>query len=1350
MLNRYLSKIYFLIILLFAFFAIELYASNDLHYRMTHLSVNAGLPHHNVTSVVQDNYGFTWIGTNDGLVRYDGYKFKQYRQAVADTASLQDNRVICIYFDSKQNLWVATEGGGLHVYNYDRDNFQNFRIGTFPQDNHIYSLYEDSEKALWVGSTDGIFRIIYDQEPRHSIVRRILSGNPQIDNIFTICQTKYKKEILFGTDRGLYILNPLKFNNGITKYKQPSKISMLGDKTISSLLSISFDRILVGTADGLYLYEDQNSVKELTFSGCVLKDIQAICMVSDSVCIIGTYQHGIYQLTYGEKEFLIRRIQLENNTFIEQSRLKSLYADKMSNIWVGTTDNGMGYFNLSTPRFNTRFKNQDGSCAYIVAFRVAQDKRLWIQQRNQVLRVYEQEKSTPVFSGFQPFARTIFEDKNHNIWIAGKKDLYRLPTGARLPLEAAACRIVIPDSLADYVSEIRDLKEDQYGHIWIGCKTGVLLIKQELAGCTTFRFYHKFKAFVRNINITKLYFEPEKHQVWVCSKDYGLFLRKYNQHGDLIEIGNYADACFPEQSLNSNHVWSIKKSRRGDLWVGTDCGLNRIEKVNGIYQIQTPENISSLKNKRITSILEDKSGFLWLTCGEGLVRFSPESGSVDTYSEEDGLTNSALVGESQLDEAGNIYVGSIDGITYFNPDKIEKNQFKPQVVITGFKVFNKEIKAEEKINGRVLLKKSILKTDQITLKHTENNFLFEFAGIHYNKPNANRYAYKLEGYDKDWVYSAADNRTAAYNNLKVGTYTFCIKAANSDQIWSDKIRKVQITILPAPWFSGWAYMGYTLFLLFVLFVVFRYYRKQAALKYKLKVFEIKRLHDQELAEVRMRFHTNITHEIRTPLTLITAPLQDAINLAAGNEHLNTHLQLIKRNADRLSGIVNQFLDLHKIDKAVLGLKINQTNIRLVLTELAENFKPYFLQKHISFELEIAPLLDTIWADEDKVIKIVSNLLSNAVKFTNYGGQIRLEVEEIPDRIRIVVTDNGVGISEQELPSIFDRFFQAGNNKEMGSGIGLSLVHVLIRVHHCTLRVTSNLNQGSVFSVELPIKKEFYASHEIYEKESVPVLSRESVVMAEETVEARKIILVIEDDNDMRLYLQSILSDEYTVLAVDNAQDGYKKGVEAIPDLIITDLTMPGMDGLELCRALKSNFHTSHIPILILTGMSAEKDITAGYKAGAEVYVTKPFDPERLIIQVKNMTTYRKKEVTELQSKAEEEEDLHDGFNEQERKFITMLTSCIEENMDSVDYTIEDICREIGTSRMQLHRKLSALMGQSTSEFIRNYKINRAKELLESGNYNVTEVIYKVGFKSNSHFSKTFKEIHGILPSELLR
>ncbi len=771
-------------------------------------------------------------------------------------------------------------------------------------------------------------------------------------------------------------------------------------------------------------------------------------------------------------------------------------------------------------------------------------------------------------------------------------------------------------------------------------------------------------------------------------------------------------------------------------------------------------------------ILEDNHHNLWISTKNGLSRFNPKEiddkgvalpSAFKNYYSNDGFQDNEYNAYSYFKNGrGEMFFGGINGFNAFYPDSLKENSTIPAVVITDFKVFNEDYKLDS----------SITEINKIALHHNENFVSFEFAVLDYFAPEKNKYAYKLEGLEEDWNYVNNKN-FANYTNLTPGEYCFRVKGSNNDGVWNEKGVSVSIIITPPWWATWWAYLIYGLCAFSLLYGFRRYERNRLNWKNQFKLDEVKLMERAETDRMKSRFFANISHEFRTPLTLILGPSESIITKTT-DENTKKQAGSIKKNAKRLLGLINQLLDLSKLEAGELKLKASFGNIVSFIKGITMSFESIAERKDITLKVNTTNDKIEIYFDKDKMTKILTNLLSNAFKFTTAGEEITVAINETEkNSVEIIVRDTGIGISKEEIPKLFDRFYQVDSSQtreQEGTGIGLALTKELVELHKGTINVESkqgDLSAGQAgwteFTIELPLGREHLSSDEIVELvepvEEETIVNEEEYLsptsgiqteMSNEIVNDKTIILVVEDNAEVRKYIKDSLGEEHQVEEAVNGEQGVEKAEKIIPDLIISDIMMPKMDGNELTRLLKNDEKTSHIPIILLTAKSEQESKIEGLETGADAYLTKPFNAKELQVRIKNLINIRKK----LQEKfrigyflPKQDEKKLSTLDEQ---FMYKVVEVIEQHISEEEFSIIEFAREVGMSRSQIHRKLRALTGKSPSRYIRMVRLTRGRKLIEERAGNISEIAYLVGFSSPIYFAKCFKDEYGFPPSELVK
>jgi signal transduction histidine kinase/DNA-binding response OmpR family regulator len=848
------------------------------------------------------------------------------------------------------------------------------------------------------------------------------------------------------------------------------------------------------------------------------------------------------------------------------------------------------------------------------------------------------------------------------------------------------------------------------------------------------------------------------------------------------------------------------------LWVGTGGGLNKYDYKTDSFQYYNQND--GLPSNKISGILEDEHGNLWLSTDRGLSKFNPVSEVFRNYDTHDGLYHLQFNFSSCLKTAdGQLLFGGTNGITAFYPDSIRDNPHIPPIIITDFRLFNESVPIarndlDQKTEG-YHLPQHISTLDEITLSYRENIFSFEFSALDYHSPQKNQYAYFMEGVDPDWVHTDASRRFASYTNLDPGEYIFRVKGSNSDGIWNESGTSIKVLITPPWWLSSWAYAAYFLLIIAMVVTIWRFQLRRIHLRNELKMksFEAQQL--QEVDQMKSWFFANISHEFRTPLTLIQGPVKQIINGEfVGN--LKDQCKMILRNSDRLLHLINQILDLSKLESGRMKIKANRIDIISYLKGLVQSFASMAEYNNVSFTLNSNVESQVGYVDRDKLEKIITNLLSNAFKFTPEGGEVSVDMSLRGDsrskarettkqspsvvgkeiatsaerrtrndqRIELSISNTGPGIPRDQLEKIFDRFYQADNSYKKdseGTGIGLTLTKELVQACGGEIRVESEPDKLTTFTVLLPISKEHFKVEEIIEEqdsEKELVLEKDTGYQIPDTGDQEKsgirhpvsgiqdrdasdekrvasnkspLLLIVEDNPDVTSYISSFLEKDYRIITAENGEEGWKKALKKFPDLIISDVMMPVMDGFELCKKLKSDQRTSHIPIILLTARADMESKLEGLEFGSDDYVTKPFDAKELQIRCRNLLEQRRR-LREKFSKELAVEPHEITVSSLDEKFITRALQIIEEKISDPEFGVEKFSREIGMSRANLYRKLQAITGHTAKDYIRIIRLKRAALLLQKRTGNITEIAFAVGFNSPSYFSECFRKYFGQLPS----
>ncbi|GGZ24656.1 hybrid sensor histidine kinase/response regulator [Echinicola pacifica] len=1347
-----------------------------------HLTTEEGLSQNDVNAIAQDKNGFMWFGTHDGLNKYDGYNFQVFQSDPNDSTSISSNLIFALAEDPRGYLWVGTTGNGISLLDISKEKFKRFYhkpggLNTI-NNNYITQILVSSASEVWVGSQNGL-NLIYSEDMKNFSIESFLSveeGNLTVQSIYEDRQNT----IWIGTSQGLYYMDrkegrytamPVKKFEGllVRSISENSKGQLLVNATnrifikegidfvptvSGNYLSLTSDgkgRIWAGSSSGINLLSEQEKApffkleNEFTVHvedhGSINKNnVRCIYRGTSGIMWIGTNGGGVNKVNLEKKGFRVYRKNVKEGS-ISYDKIRAIFEDSKNVLWIGTEGGGLNvdWNNAVGDRYEsfTHYKNTINSI-FSIAETVLEDKRIiWIGSEDQSLSsvIFDKAGNSTVDLDFgqrhniKGAVFAICSDRNNTIWVGTyHQGLYRLIPKGNGDYEVR--NFTEKDGLSLHM--IRSLLQDKQGNLWVGTGKGLNKISYE-----------------------ELYKPNPTIEVFK------------NIPGD-------------DNSLAYDYILDLYETREGQIWVGTfGGGLNRlIVDGNGKYSFKSFKEADGLSNNVVKGILEDNDGYIWVSTNKGLNKFDPYGGEFKTYDVTDGLQSnefSELAAFKRHD--GEMLFGGVNGFNAFYPEKIRDNPFRPKVAITDFQIFNKSVPLNVPFNGRVILDKAVYESDEIHLKYWENNFTFEFAALHYAAPSKNRYRYKLEGFDHTWTETSAERRFASYTNIGHGAYKLMVQAANNDGLWNEQeVASIKVIVAPPFWLTWWAYIIYALMFSGLLYGVRKYTLIGIHKKHQLEVEHLTMEKTEELHQMKLRFFTNISHEFRTPLTLILGPLEQLLKYSgeySATERSRMYV-LMQKNARLLLKLINQLMDFRKIDQGKMKLYLIEENISKFVEDLAEPFQLIASSKDISFEVEVPDQEIIGLLDRDKVEKILYNLLSNAFKFTPKGGTVTLKIERNRnsklaggDTVVIAVQDTGVGIPEDRVGKVFERFFQANEkgSSSMGTGIGLSYTKSLVEMHQGAITFVSKHKQGTTFWVELPLSKKAYKDFELAildGQTGFDLLPERWVDVDLETDYLEEIpgkesentkkqplkVLVVDDNAEIRSFIQSAFHNHFTILEAINGEQGLAVTEKENPDLIITDVMMPVMDGVEFCEKLKNNIKTSHIPVIMLTAKNSEDSELEGLQHGADFYLTKPFEIEKLLLSVNNLLkgreALRKRFTNEILLQPSEI-----TVNSTDNSFLGQAMEVVEANMDNPEFTVEEFVKEMGMSRSKLHLKMKSLTDQSASEFIRTVRLKRAVQLMEQSDISVKEIMYQTGFNTASYFSKCFKKQFGVSPTEYL-
>ena len=1339
-----------------------------------YLTVNNGLSQNSITSIIQDSKGLIWIASYDGLNRFDGFTTLVKRHESKSDNSLSENRLLCLAERRDGKIWIGTDGGGVNVYNSNTEKFLRYTVeqGNIPS-NTVVCLIADSVGNMWIGTERGLAKATVLEND--GIVFKTVGNFGSVTKL--LCDKQ--GNIWIASIRGLYVIP---FDD---EEEQPVKINSSNDPYIISLFCDKDNTIWFSTYSGFFsinkvktIHEDLSITNAYTQvfdePGCVVRTMTEDL---DGNLWIGTESSGLFQLKLNDKgDVQEKHIYATHVPFcnISDNRIRELFVDRTNVLWIGFHKKGVNYADICGKKFHlmhelsSPVRNELGYRGRFISSIYQDSKnRLWFADEEEGMFIYHPNDKRMLYLSNFDYSKavsTVIESRSGDIWLGTTDRLLKI---AKQDADKNYYRIQNKLHYTE-AGNIRTLCEDLYGNIWFGSITGSGLYRYNPT--TNECILYNEGDGIHSVKLFYLLADHDKPVIWVGTLSGGLIKVTYNEFGKAIETETYNTAS-GGNALISNHIWHIYADNSNCIWVGTDAGLNRIEldddrRVKQVTMVDVP----LLNGLKIMAITEDAEHNFWLNCSQGLYKYNHGTGEVQIYTHHDGLQSNTFTEASAITSNGAIYVGGINGVNYFHPSEIVKNPYAREAAIVNLRIHEKTIKPGETFGSRQILGKDINSTDELVLDYKSNNFMFEFVGIHYAIPEKNQFRFMLEGFDGGYVHTNSHLRVAAYSNLPAGKYTFKVMASNNDGVWGDAVKQIGITILPPPWKTTWAYLAYFLMATGLVYFVIHYLLTKQRLKNELYIERLEKEKIREVNEMKMGFFTNITHEFRTPLVLILSPLRDLMaDAKRQNKHIRLRLQIINRNATRLLSLINQTLDLRKISSDTMRLLITRNNLHNHIENMIESFEVHTVDRRLAIHFRNELQGDEQWYDKYKIDKVLLNILSNAVKHTPPKGSIYIDVyEEKQDGITfatVSIRDTGRGIPAEELTKIFEMFYRARNASIEGTGIGLSYVKSLLNLHKGDIKVESIPDEGTCFTFCFPVDVEAYAGEQIsetidldfnhqsigpfidedFDDDILLIDEEDSSINAdteEEDKEQRRKILIVEDNVDLRLYIKDCLAQHYNIAEASNGEEGIKMAKREFPDLIITDLMMPVMDGIEFSRTLKADAQTRHIPIFVHSVKSDEIALKEAMDAGAEDFIAKPYNYATLIKKIKNFFRTREQLVARVQAEAMLK-PTEPEVPSSDEELIQKISKVIEKNLSNPNFGVEMLADQIGMSRMQLHRRIVSFTGLQPSALIRDFRLQRAAQLLKSGEKRISEVMWETGFNNHSRFNNYFKMKYGV-------
>jgi signal transduction histidine kinase/DNA-binding response OmpR family regulator/streptogramin lyase len=1312
-------------------------------YPINILSTANGLPTDNVKQIYQDKEGYIWIATRDGLSRYDGYQVKIYKSNLYTPFLFSNNKLNVIAEDNKNQIWIGTDNG-LNLLLKTTGEVRQIPFDKL-NNNNIQALLPTQQNNVWIGTENGLYQYLAEKDSFVYYHADDANHHFNSHNIKTLCEDS-RGDVWIGTwNEGLFRLDA---HTGVC-YSYPQ---LNPQNSAHVIFEDKQHTIWIGTWEhGLVRLEnpyDPEKVQYIRYMhdknrpGSLCDNtVYALSQDLNTGCIwVGT-KTGLSVLTDRNNPCSFTNY-LQEQSGLSYSEVNSIICDNTGLMWLGFLGGGVNVVNTTETFFRSNTLDA------VIARKAANNVRslyvdpkgcVWMGIGSTGLVSYDRSSNQYTFYEDHPdFKRNPITSSIYHITQIG--NAYWFATYGQ------GIFIYQPDKPSDRLTNISDhtnprlsntrifyIHEDLNHFVWIGTTEGLCLYDPKTGKIESYDFHAVYHIV-----------QSDRQTIWLATSGNGVVKLQI----DSITSGIRETAFYTAANgkVNNDYILFIFKDSRGKLWMGSEGGgLNYYDEQRDAFICVQQEY--NLPGDIVHNMVEDRQGRFWLGSNASLVLLA--NGNTRQFTVTNGLLNTYFNRNAFFQTPdGELFIGNHRGYNHFYPEELQLSEFVSPIVITDIKIYNKSLEA---MDGKIRKKISANApgyTGKICLPYDYNNFSIEFAALNYLNPAQNKYAYRLAEYDKEWQYTDASKRYASYNNLKSGSYTFYLKALNDSGAWSMGA-PLWVEILPPFWLTWWAYLIYcTTFVLIVYFGI-RITKNRLSMQNVIRMKDMETQKIEELNQMKFRFFTNISHEFRTPLSLIISPLEVLIKHEK-DETYKQKLSKIHKNAQNLLGLVNQLLDFRKLEMKGEKLLLAYGNLVEFIEEFSQTFKEISDNEQKDINLSVNEEYLYMFFDKDKLRKILNNLLSNAFKHTSIGDSIMLSMEKIKQDNReyavIKVSDSGKGIPPKSIDKIFDRFYQLENveNSKPGSGIGLHLVKEYVHLHEGHITVESAVGKGSVFTVMIPANLKKDAA-----ETEIAVAACEKRITSNDNVRqtsGRKKVLVVEDNDEFRQFLTEQLADTFLVMEASNGEEGEQVALNAFPDLIITDIMMPKVDGIELCTRVKNNIRISHIPVILLTAHTSDESKLTGYGAGADEYLSKPFNFDILLLRIQKLI--EQQEIRKEQfRKTIEVTPSSITFSSLDEQLIQKILYCIEQKMNDSEYSIDNLSVDVGLSRANMYRKIQSITGETPTDFIRSIRIKRAVQLLRDTKLNVCEIANMVGFNNIKYFNKHFKNIIGITPTQ---
>ncbi|NJB81646.1 hybrid sensor histidine kinase/response regulator transcription factor [Wenyingzhuangia aestuarii] len=1357
------------LILLFLLFTCLAFSQESKLNKFKSLNISNGLTHNGVTSIFEDSRGFVWIGTYDGLNKYDGFKIKQYKNTYKKEI-LTSNRVRCINEDESGNLLIGTDKG-LSIYNLETEKFSKVystasknvliepiirSVIIHPETQEIICATEG--QGLFVFNKDFSFQGRYTLFISDGLVNKnIIYGGIALDDDTYLYATTY---------------HLLKFN---IKTKKLDFVPVDGAFNTGFINRLDNDTFYVGSNSGGVVFIDYkfiNNKYEFKVQSKKLKEHRIFCANVDTKnqLWLGDARNGIIKYkdasVFEKTEALAK---LEHTTLLEKTRMSTIKIFNNRYCWVGSFDNGVYVIDLKENPFHNKvvklnnFLDIVPLSAHEFSLGATGDGfRTFNTTTNTYGNLAVKLSKVEVRR-----ASVMLSDSKGNVWLSfsgGKKEYVGRVKKGKSKVE----KILVSPK---FEGGIKDVVEDKAGNIWIAYTNNVCKInldaKGNVVGNESLTDNLVFQK-ISSSTYKSLYIDPLYNYLWIGDKVSGLIRIKLEENKPLkdLEIKNFTVNHQQENAISSNFVTSIIRLKNNQLWIGTEGGgICKVENSNGTPKFIPFTEEEGLSNNVVKSILVDKDQNLWISTNMGLNKFDVKKQTFRSFTLEDGLPFEDFhYNSKKLSNAQFVFVGN-HGFCYFNPNDIVEAEPLPRLEFGDFRIYNQVVKPTDTINGKVVLKKHLANHTNIQLSYNQNVFSVEVVPLHYSSYKNRSIKYKLSPLNKNWVELKSGQNIIEFNGLQSGTYNLKVKASNSLQEWTIP-KELNIVIKPQFWKSNVAYTLYVLFGFLAIYIVFQIFFKIQKLNHNLEIEQLEIDNLKDLNESKLRFFSNITHEIKTPIALISGPVDFLLSKLKTGEKVDVvdKLEIVQRQSKRISQLIDQVNQFQKSDERQLKMNYETFCFDTFLGNLSTDFS--FLAKKEGKELLInSGNSKTVFvsADKDKIEKVFNNLFSNSFKYTKSGDTIEINYYTDDSNLMVSFKDTGKGISAEDLPNIFDRFYQSQRmTKEYigGSGIGLAFSKRLVEMHYGYINAESELGKGTEIHLKLPIIveavddgtqiEEVLLQEEQFEETLVPTYDEVDFnsIKSDETFAQAKIFYA-EDNLDMRTFVSEMLSNFFEVKQFSNGAECLEALESEWPDIVLSDVLMPELNGFELCKSIKNNIKTSHIPVVLLTACISTDEQIQGIEEGADAYIKKPFNTQQLVSTIESLLRNRQ----QLRERFKIDFPLELQKSTDSKKnivFIEKLYDLILENLDNKDLDIDNLAKHLYLNRTHFYQKVKEITNQTPFELLKDFRLKKAAEFLVREKMTVNEVFVATGFKSRSHFSKVFKDKYKVTPGQFVK